>query len=850
MSITTIRNLPLIWDGVGLYGKLSEDRLIERILTDSRSLVWSQGTMFFALRSASGDGHQYIAELYKQGVDLFVVEQLPSDWEKLYPRATFCLVASSLIALQELAKFYRQRIQSLDVVVGITGSNGKTMVKEILADLMPHYFHNITRSPASYNSQIGVAISLLQMPQTAEIALIEAGISQPDEMARLADMIAPTHVLLTNVGTAHSRNFRSRLEQIDEKLRLAQSANCRALICCVDDEVVLERVRALGLSSKVVGYTTQGRHEGCLQATYSYHENGTTIRIEIGAEVVDIVSPFADEAGLHNLLLSLTLMYTLNPKVLAYLAPQVATLTPIPMRLEMVESKVGTTIVNDSYSNDLESLKIALDFVCRRARNAQAEDNIGVLISDIDDHAFEPKVLYSHLADLLVSHGIEYVYAVGAEIKALSGHDRLKVQVFDSLDAFLSSSEAESALHHAYLLVKGARRFGFEQVVRLFSMREHDTQLEVNLSNLRSNLAYYRSLLPIGHPIICMIKADAYGLGAYEVARSLQESHVDTLAVAVVDEAKMLRRRGITSRIIVMNPQRDSFEALINYDLGMEVYSLEMLSRVVAYARKTKRCPSLHLKVETGMHRLGIALDDIPKVAQLYCELSYEANHAIELMVFSHLAVADMPHLDEYTHQQASKLNEACHLLTQEISRLSQGKIVLEHLPRHLLNTAGIERFAQVYPLDAVRLGIGLYGSSPTAQVQVLPVAQLTTTILQTKWLKAGERIGYGLAGEAQAPMHLAIVPIGYADGLRRSLGEGHWKMIVRGIPCPIVGRVCMDTCMIDVTSVKGVSVGDRVIVFGAEEATLEQMASIADTISYEILTGISSRVPRIYLHS
>lgn len=850
MAITTTLSLSHILKDVELYGMISQDQPIERVLTDSRSLVLWQGTMFFALRSASGDGHQYIAELYEHDVRIFVVEYLPIDWASKYPLATFCLVKSSLRALQELAKFHRQSLSTLKTIVGITGSNGKTIVKEMLAHLMSSAFTNITRSPASYNSQIGVALSLLDIPQTSELALIEAGISHPQEMEHLANMIAPTHVLLTHVGSAHSSNFSSRCEHIDEKLRLAQSPSCQALICSVDAPDVMERIHALGLSSKVIGYTTIGNCDAQLRATYSYHEDGTMIDIQTERYRLEVFSPFSDEAGLHNLLASLALIYALKPEVLKHLAPQIAELTPMPMRLEMLESVIGTTIINDSYSCDIESLKIALDFVCRRARNAKADKDIGVLLSDIDGHALESPHLYEFLANLLASHGVHRVYAIGMAIKTLSNYDTLDVYTFDSVESFMASAVSKEALHHPFLLIKGARRFGFEQIVRAFSMREHDTQLEVNLSNLRSNLAFYRSLLPANHPIICMIKADAYGLGAYEVARSLQDAHVDTLAVAVVDEAKMLRRKGITSRIVVMNPQLDSFETLVQYDLGMEVYSTEMLTRVLDYARRIGQCPNMHLKVETGMHRLGICLSDIPRVAQLYCDLSRVVDHSIDLQVFSHLAVADMLEQDDFTHQQARCLNEACQVFRHEVERLSAGKISLPQLPRHLLNTAGIERFADTYAFDAVRLGIGLYGSSPTAQGRVLPVAQLTSKILQTKWIQAGDHIGYGLAGYAQEPLHLAIIPIGYADGLRRNLGEGRWRVIVRGIPCLIVGRVCMDTCMIDVTAVIGVSVGDRVIVFGAEDASLEQMAEAAHTISYEILTGISSRVPRVYLQN
>lgn len=843
MPIIYMRALGEVARGT-IYGDASLP--VYRILTDSRSLVETDGTLFVALTTSAGDGHRYIEELYARGVRTFVVERGGANWLERYPEGTFCQVPSSLMALQTLAVYYRRALETegLHTIVGITGSNGKTIVKEMLSSLLLPHYPRLGRSPGSYNSQLGVPLSILALRQGTELALLEAGISLPDEMERLAEMIRPTHVILTNIGSAHGENFTSADELAREKLQLALRPEVQKVIVSADDDRLARLIAGYGLEHKVVSYSLTDR-KADLTARYTYEGRGIRVALTTDREQTFIL-PESDTASLHNALLSLTTLYALLGEVPETALARLGTLAPMQMRLELKESRSGTTIINDSYSCDLESMTIALDFMRRRAALDGHGTGLTAILSDIEGSALAPEALYAELGRLLVSYGIGRVYAVGAMIGQYSRSWEIPVTTYLTAEALLSDATAvDEILRQPYLLVKGARRFGFETIVRALSMREHQTQLEVNLSALRSNLAYYRSLLPAQHRIICMIKADAYGLGAYEVARVLQDAGVDYLAVAVADEGKALRRRGITSPIIVMNPELGSLDTLHTYGLDLEVYSLEMLRAVVDYQRRHGTELGIHLKVDTSMHRLGFAPEEADAVAELFVQ----AQGQLRLSAFSHLAVADVPEEDAFTHGQAQRLKAFCMDLCEAVQRISAGKLTLESLPMHLLNTAGIERFASSYAYDAVRLGIGLYGSSPMGRTEVQPVAQLTTTILQTKWIAVGETVGYGRAFRAERPTRIAILPIGYADGLSRRLGCGSWSMLVGGVLCPIVGRVCMDTCMLDITDVPSASEGDRVIVFGSEEASLDSMAHALGTITYEVLTSISPRVARVYVN-
>lgn len=830
------------------YHQGVQELSITRALTDSRSLTVAEGTLFFALRTKSGDGHLYIDELYRKGIRAFVVADSVAALSRKCPEAWFWQSDDVYRALRRLAIHHRERMTCGRKVpfIGITGSNGKTTVKEILSSLLEPYYHRITRSPGSYNSQIGVPLSVLLMRPDTDLAIIEAGISQPGEMAHLAEVIRPDTVVVTNVGSAHGENFVSSRALMEEKLELVRSGGVRHVVCSADQEELLSRLKSIpGIT--LTTYSLDEKQSGAtLRARYEYNSHGTMLHITRGEERYSVQSPLEDFAGVQNVLVCLCAALVVCPDRWPQVLQQISSIEPLAMRLEIKESRTGTTIINDSYSCDLESLGIALDFMHRRSALVRGGNNsLAAILSDIDGSALSDGELYRALGNLLVQYGVKRVYGIGKDIRLLSSVAEIELKHYPDVSAFLDSDAVSDALKQGFVLVRGARRFGFERIVQSLALREHQTRLEINLASLRNNLAYYRQCLPQGHSIICMIKADAYGLGAYEVARTLEESHVQCLAVAVADEAKALRKRGIHTPIMVMNPEESNLHTLSRHNLALEVYSLELFRAAVHHCLDYSQELVVHLKVDTGMHRLGVSKADIPELADLYCK----AAGRIKLSVFSHLAAADEPEKDAFTHEQAERLR----LFTEELRRCINeldSKSRINHLPIHLLNTAGIERFGKLYAFDAVRLGIGLYGASPTLAPEIQPVAKLLTTILQIKWLDAGDCVGYGLTGVVTKPTQIAIIPIGYADGLRRSLGNGAWAMLVRGQSCPTFGRICMDTCMIDVTEVEGVQVGDKVVVFGEEPATLEKLAETADTITYEILTSISPRVERVYLQS
>lgn len=840
-TICTLAELVQILRPIALTDLSSNEVAIQRVLTDSRSLIESCGTIFFALRTPTGDGHLYIEELYRQGIRLFAIEQELAPYKASYPEATFLQVGHTLSALQSLAQAYRQKFTY--PLIGITGSNGKTIVKEMLASLLHNAFPKLSRSPGSYNSQLGVALSLLELTEEAGLGLIEAGISAPNEMQRLSSMIAPDYVVLTHLGSAHQNNFTSREARTREKLQLALGKELKHIYASYDDREATQAISELGLNNKLISYSLMEHPEALLKASYETHSTQTLLHLELKGKCYEVLAPFGDRANIENLLLSLTLVAHLTPYIWLDALALVPQLRPIEMRLELQASNGKATLINDSYSCDVDSLEIALDFMRRRASVGKTSTRLGIILSDIDQATTAD--YQGKLHDLLKRYDIRQVYTIGQLSEALpcTGFEHRKH--YASVELLLADTPTlRLATSSSFLLIKGARRFGFERIVRNLSKREHQTQLEVNLTALKHNLNYYRGLLPPSHPIICMIKADAYGLGAYEIAKTLEENHAHALAVALVDEGKELRHKGITLPIIVMNPELSSLETLLRYQLDLEVYSPELLEALLASNIPHSYQPHVHLKVETGMHRLGLSEEAIPTIAKLY----HQAEGRIKLSAFSHLAVADDLEQEAFTHQQAERLKHFGLQLERAIRELMPTLPKAWHIPLHLLNTAGIERFAELYPLDGVRLGIGLYGYDPLGGNALEPVASLSTTILQIKEVAPLQGIGYGLGGVCTHTRRIAILPIGYADGLPRRLSHEAWQVALHGKLCPIVGRICMDICMIDISDIPEAVVGDRVNIFGGVGTPLEAMAEASDTITYEILTGISPRVPRLYL--
>ena len=832
--------------GARRYG--NAEGTIGWLLTDSRSLCFPEQTLFFAIRTQRNDGHRYIGELYRRGVRNFVVEHLPDDWQTAMPDANFLRVPSPLAALQRLAERHRDEF---DIpVVGITGSNGKTWVKEWLYQLLFPLLQGgmgraITRSPRSYNSQIGVPLSVWLLNEQTKVALFEAGISEPGEMLALHDIIQPTIGVLTSLGAAHQENFRSMDEKCMEKLQLFRDA--RVIIYPSDDDVVSRCIRRSDFKGERIGwsrfsekapmYVTAVSHSMPLHIEYVY--KGTKGSYDL---------PFIDEASIENSITCVTvaLYLGLEPEAIA---DRMRQLEPIAMRLEVKEGQHGLTLINDSYNNDLQSLDIALDFMQRRTD--QGDRKRTLILSDIYQSGEQPAVLYQQASSLAMKRGIGKLIGIGPEISAFAPASFMgEKHFFASTDEFLQSSVFRS-LHDEVVLLKGARKFCFEHISEQLEQKVHETILEVDLNAVVSNLNYYRSLMKPETKLVCMIKADAYGAGAVELAKTLQEHRVDYLAVAVADEGVQLRRAGITQNIIVMNPEMSSFKTLFDYDLEPEVYSFRLMDALIKAARAQGITGwPVHIKLDTGMHRLGFDVGTLgeeridgdaasnPKsqIPELIERLKHQSA-IIPRSVFSHFVGSDSPDFDRFSARQFQLFDVASRQLQAAFSH----KIL-----RHIDNSAGIEHFPE-RQLDMCRLGIGLYGVLPyhAASSKLMTVSTLKTTILQIRNVPKEDTVGYSRKGILTRDSRIAAIPIGYADGLDRHLGNRHGYCIVNGQRAEYVGNICMDVALIDVTDIP-CQEGDQVEIFG-RQLPVTVLSDILQTIPYEVFTSVSNRVKRVY---
>lgn len=798
------------------------------LLTDSRSLCFPEETLFFALHTSRNDGHHYIPELYSRGVHNFVVMHVPTDYEQTYPDANFLQVPSPLQALQRLAE--RHRDEADIPIVGITGSNGKTMVKEWLYQLLSPGL-NVTRSPRSYNSQIGVPLSVWLIKDETQLGIFEAGISQVGEMAALRNIIQPTIAVLTNIGAAHQENFASMEEKCREKLLLFHDA--RTAVYNGDDDLVCSLAEERLADTKTYAlYWSMKREEAPLYVR-SAEQVGQSTRVTYCFEqqmegVYEI--PFIDEASVTNSIVcaAVCLHLGLSAEVLA---ARMAVLEPIAMRMEVKEGRRGCTLINDSYNSDINSLDIALDFMNRRAEHHERRHTL--ILSDIVQSGEDLRTLYTTVSHLAEKRGVRKFIGIGADMCACKDCIHVAEKYFfKTVDEFLHS-EVFARLHDEVVLVKGARAFGFDQITEQLVEKVHETTLEVNLNSLVDNLNHYRSFLQPDTKLVCMIKADAYGAGAVEIAKTLEEHRVDYLAVAVADEGAALRRHGIKSNVMVMNPEMTSFKTLFDYDLEPEVYSFRLLDALVKAAEKEGITEyPVHIKIDTGMHRLGF--DPEQDMDELIDRLKHQSA-VIPRSVFSHFVGADSDEFDNYSSQQFERFDRA--------SRTLQAAFCHKIL-RHIDNSAGIEHFPE-RQLDMCRLGLGLYGVNPRTNMPLNVVSTLKTTILQKRVVHEGDTVGYSRKGMVQRESVIAAIPIGYADGLNRKLGNGRCYCLVNGKPAPYVGNICMDVAMIDVTDI-ACKEGDSVEIFG-EKLPVTVLSDVLDTIPYEVFTGISNRVKRIY---
>ena len=806
------------------------DAQIGWLLTDSRSLCFPEETLFFALKSARNDGHKYIEDLYRRGVRNFVVEakgilEFCTSGTEHMPDANFLIVPSPLAALQRLAERHRDEFNV--PIVGITGSNGKTMVKEWLYQLLLPS-QKIVRSPRSYNSQIGVPLSVWLLNERTEIGIFEAGISQPGEMMALRDIIQPTIGVLTSLGAAHQENFRSMEEKCLEKLELMHDTE--AMVYCSDNDIVSRCIRRMQYQGEKIAWSQCDE-----QASFfvkNIENKGQTTRITyIWQQEENTYSiPFIDEASIEDTITCavVALRLGLTPGQLADRMPK---LEPVAMRLEVKEGQRGCLLINDSYNSDINSLDIALDFMNRRESKRMLKKTL--ILSDMFQTGTTPEALYAQVSDLAVKRGIEKFIGIGPELMAQA--DKIQVsdkQFFADVPHFLSS-DAFTALHNELILLKGARPFGFDLITEQLEQKVHETILEVNLNAVVDNLNHFRSFLHSDTKMVCMIKADAYGAGAVEIAKTLQDHRVDYLAVAVADEGVTLRKAGITANIMVMNPEMTAFKTMFDYDLEPEVYSFRLLDALVKAARKEGITGwPVHIKFDTGMHRLGF--DPVDDIFKLIDRLKHQTA-IIPRSVFSHFVGSDSDGFDEFSARQFALFEEG----SQQLQAAFSHKIL-----RHMDNSAGIEHFPE-RQMDMCRLGIGLYGVDPRNNRMLSTVSTLKTTILQMRHVPAGETVGYSRKGKIERDSVIAAIPIGYADGLNRGLGNRRCYCLVNGQKAEYVGNICMDVAMIDVTDIPCVE-GDQVEIFG-EHLPVTVLSDVLDTIPYEVLTGVSNRVKRVY---
>ncbi len=800
-----------------------------QLLIDSRQPVSPAGGLFFAIRTRQNDGHRYIPDLLQKGLRRFVVEQVEEAWLADWPDAAFLCVDSPIQALQDLAAHHRA--QFAIPVVGLTGSNGKTIIKEWLFQLLADDVR-VVRNPKSYNSQIGVPLSVWQLHEKAGMAIFEAGISQRGEMERLQAVIQPTVGIFTNIGPAHDAGFSGMQEKIREKLRLFTHASL--LIHCTDQNLLQEEIQGWHARHPHLQLLGWGRGRQAQVRLLETHtaEGQTQVRLQYQDSLYHFVLPFADEASLGNAMHCASYLLYLGMDA-AVLAARMSRLQSVAMRLEMKEGINQSLLINDSYNSDLHSLAIALDFLSGQTRYVRST----LILSDIQQTGLPPPELYDRVREMIRLHRVDRLIGIGPDISSQAALFELPSSFYPDTDAFMQQADW-SDFGQEVILLKGARAFGFERLLALLEHQEHQTLLEINLDALVHNLNAFRARLQPRVKTMAMVKAFSYGSGSVEVASSLQYHRVDYLAVAYPDEGKELRRGGINLPILVMNPEVQGFDTLFQYDLEPEVYGFGLLKRLIAAVQAhpdlgPSRPFPIHLKLDTGMHRLGFLPDEVERLQR-----QLAAHPFLKVVsVFSHLAASDKPQHDDFTREQIRLFSQCCDMLRQGLGC---------DFIRHLCNSSAIGRFPEAH-FDMVRLGIGLYGFTGDEALRPLlrQVGTFKSVVSQLKHIGPGQSVGYDRAAVAQQGMDIAIVPVGYADGLDRRLGQGKGALWVNGHRAPIVGHISMDMCALDVTGLQ-VKEGDEVIVFG-EDQPVEQLAEALGTIPYEVLTSVSHRVKRVY---
>lgn len=806
--IAEITNAQIIGDG---------NLLIKNIAYDSRIIYSIKNTAFIAINTHKNSGEKFIESAMDRGIKVIISEHHYPEYENI----TWIIVENSVAFLQKLAKYHfeNSHLQS----IGITGSNGKTILKEWLYQCLWNEFPTV-KSPKSFNSQIGLPLSLLQINDSHQLGIFEVGISKPHEMEKLENIFHPQVGLLTHIGTAHAANFSSEEELIDEKIRLFK--NSEVIIYNGDNALVDQKIKNSYSDKKLIAYGFKKENQVFIKSNISKDEN---IIVEYFGEEISFPAHQRDEATLTNAMALITVLKELNIEN-KKIVEKINLLKAVEMRLEAIEGNKGNIVINDSFNLDLDSLKTALQFL-----NEYNKAKKSLVLTDIVGVSTNAKELYEEVAELVNDQNFDSVFLIGNEISNFSELFKAKTYTFIDTKELIESKHL-TEIENQIILLKGARKFEIEKLKDILELRKHDTVLEVNLNAILHNINYHKSLLKPGTKMMAMVKANAYGLGSFEVSEFLQHHHIDYLGVAYADEGVELRKKGITTPIIVMNPEQHSYQTIIEYNLEPEIYSfrvLELFYEAVQKSGYDKKYP-IHIKLETGMHRLGFKDFELDQLSET---LSHK-NVKVQSM-FSHLSSSDMPEEKEFTLKQLEVFDKNSSYL---IEKLGYTPI------RHILNSAGITSYKD-HQHDMVRIGIGMLGESadPEIQKQLRSVVSFKTVISQISTVENGESVGYSRRYKTDHPTRIATIPVGYADGIPRLIGNQVGNVGVNKTLAPIVGNICMDMMMINVDHIPNVKEGDTVTVFNAHPS-LKEFAGYCKTITYEVLTSISPRVKRIYI--
>jgi alanine racemase len=806
--IAEITNAQIIGDG---------NIWIKNIAFDSRIIYSIKNTAFIAINTSKNSGEKFIESAMDRGISVIISEHHYPEFENI----TWIIVENSVAFLQKLAKYHFEHSHLRSI--GITGSNGKTILKEWLYQCLWNEFPTV-KSPKSFNSQIGLPLSLLQINSSHQLGIFEVGISKPHEMEKLENIFHPQIGLLTHIGNAHAANFFSEEELIDEKIRLFK--NSEVIIYNGDNSVVDEKIKRSYSDKKLISYGFKKENQVFINNNISKDEN---IIVEYFGEEISFPVHQRDEATLTNAMALITVLKELNIEN-KKIVEKINLLKAVEMRLEGIEGIKGNIIINDSFNLDLDSLKTALQFL-----NEYNKTKKSLVLTDIVGVNSNAKELYEEVSELVNEQHFDSVFLIGEEISKFSELFKAKTYTFIDTKELIDSKHL-TELENQIILLKGARKFEIEKLKDILELRKHDTVLEVNLNAILHNINYHKSLLKPGTKMMAMVKANAYGLGSYEVSEFLQHHHIDYLGVAYVDEGVELRKKGITTPIIVMNPEQHSYQTIIEYNLEPEIYSfrvLELFYEAVQKSGYDKKYP-IHIKLETGMHRLGFKDFELDQLSE-----TLSLKNVRVQSLFSHLSSSDMPEEKEFTMKQLEVFEKNSGYL---IEKLGYAPI------QHILNSAGITNYKD-HQHDMVRIGIGMLGESadPEIQKQLRSVVSFKTVISQISTVENGESVGYSRRYKADHPTRIATIPVGYADGIPRLIGNQIGSVGVHKILAPIVGNICMDMMMINVDHIPNVKEGDMVTVFNAKPS-LKEFAGYCKTITYEVLTSISPRVKRIYI--